>query len=356
MNSPKRKVPKLSGLVSLGIVRELPASDVEHMPTLGEKSNIPDAVDQADGISVNVDTTTKESAQFHVPPTEVSTNGSFKVSIGQLKASPFNVRNIRTDERIQEIGTSLLADGQREPITVYPGLGEDNGQYLIVSGVTRHLAAKAIGWTELEARIDTKIDSSDPLSIVRISHLHNDAAPETDIDHAIVAKQLKDKKFSMAQIAAALSYKSERHASRLMAFFDLPSSLLELGKRAPSKFTAHFAEAFRSAVNEIGEGAALVILEQTIKDDLSLKNIEQLVAAEKRRKARGDKSRKRSTRDFKQPVIAGGKEVGSMSVLQMSPTHKKVQLSAVVDSNVAALLSERLESLIKSFAEETSGE
>jgi ParB-like chromosome segregation protein Spo0J len=39
--------------------------------------------------------------------------------------SPFNVRSLRTKARIAEVARSLAADGQQEPITVYPGTGAE---------------------------------------------------------------------------------------------------------------------------------------------------------------------------------------------------------------------------------------
>jgi ParB-like chromosome segregation protein Spo0J len=67
-----------------------------------------------------------------------------QIPLTSLAPSPFNVRSVRTEARIAEIARSLAADGQREPITVYPGTGEEVGKYLIVSGVTRYLAASSL--------------------------------------------------------------------------------------------------------------------------------------------------------------------------------------------------------------------
>ncbi|MDR2689823.1 MAG: ParB N-terminal domain-containing protein [Azoarcus sp.] len=44
-----------------------------------------------------------------------------KIPLAQLAPSPFNVRSIRTLKRIEELARSLAEDGQKEPITVYPG-------------------------------------------------------------------------------------------------------------------------------------------------------------------------------------------------------------------------------------------
>jgi hypothetical protein len=50
-----------------------------------------------------------------------------KIPLTQLASSPFNVRSVRPKARIEEIAHSLAEDGQKEPITVYPG--EKDGEY-----------------------------------------------------------------------------------------------------------------------------------------------------------------------------------------------------------------------------------
>jgi ParB-like chromosome segregation protein Spo0J len=112
--------------------------------------------------------------------------GLRKISLTCLAPSPFNARSLRTEARVAGIAQSLAEDGQREPITVYPGAGEQAGKYLIVSGVTRYLAALSLGWETLEAREDATLDPANALLLVRASHLHNDTHRETELDHAYV--------------------------------------------------------------------------------------------------------------------------------------------------------------------------
>ncbi|MDR2688361.1 MAG: ParB N-terminal domain-containing protein [Azoarcus sp.] len=111
-----------------------------------------------------------------------------KIPLAQLVPSPFNVRSVRTEARIEELARSLEAEGQREPITVYSGTKEDGGKHWIISGVTRYLAASRLGWETLDARVDVTFDSADALTLVKASRLHNDTHQETDLDRAFVAK------------------------------------------------------------------------------------------------------------------------------------------------------------------------
>jgi ParB-like chromosome segregation protein Spo0J len=109
------------------------------------------------------------------PSTEIR-----KLPLTRLAPSPFNVRRLRTEARIAEVAESLAADGQREPITVYPGTEKEAGTYLIVSGVTRYLAASALRWETLDAREDATLDPANTLALVKASRLHNDTHREPD--------------------------------------------------------------------------------------------------------------------------------------------------------------------------------
>jgi uncharacterized ParB-like nuclease family protein len=107
-----------------------------------------------------------------------------QIPLAQLVPSPYNVRSVRTEARIAALAQSLAEDGQKEPITVY--LGND-GESLILSGVTRYLAAQSLGWEMLDARVVVLGSASSPLAVVKASRLHNDTQRETDLDHALRA-------------------------------------------------------------------------------------------------------------------------------------------------------------------------
>jgi len=53
---------------------------------------------------------------------------------------------------------SLREHGQREALRVYPGEGEYQGKFMIVSGVTRFLAARILGWEELDVIVDPTLN------------------------------------------------------------------------------------------------------------------------------------------------------------------------------------------------------
>lgn len=273
----------------------------------------------------------------------------FQIPLGKLRPSPFNVRKVRTPDRIQEIAQTLQ-EKQRDPITVYEGTGQDAGFFMIVSGVTRYMAAMSVGMSHLDAQIDASIDPSDPLTIVRVSHLHNDTATETDLDHAFVARDLQVAGYTLLQVAAALGYKGNRQITRLNAYFDLPEVLLDIGKTRPDKFSAPMAEIFKGAAQSIGEDAAITILKTALSKDLSRRDIEKLIDVEKRRIARDTLPRTRSTRIATQDFKVSGEKVGTMTVLQTSPGKHRIQLDTTLAPEMAEQLSEQLGALLKKFS------
>ncbi|MDR2688582.1 MAG: hypothetical protein LBB76_02340, partial [Azoarcus sp.] len=79
------------------------------------------------------------------------------------------------------------------------------GEYLILSGVTRYLAAQFLGWETLDVR-ETLDFADSPLAVVKASRLHNDTQRETELDHAILARTLQEAGHTAAEIAKALGY------------------------------------------------------------------------------------------------------------------------------------------------------
>jgi ParB family chromosome partitioning protein len=270
--------------------------------------------------------------------------GFRKIPLESLVPSPFNVRSIRTEARIAEVAQSLAADGQREAITVYPGRDADAEKYLIVSGVTRYLAAQSLGWETLTAQVDASLDSGNALALVRASRAHNDTVRETDLDHAFVARELLAAGHTAAEVAGALGC-SRRDVERLKAYFVLPASILELGKTRPEKFSASFAELLKKAVQTLGERRAFDVLKQVFAHDLSLKETASLIEEEENRRVRAPRAR----RSEKKKLNLAGREIGEKTVLVAPDGRKKIRLLLTLDASLGEDLSAKLDDLLEGF-------
>jgi ParB/RepB/Spo0J family partition protein len=275
--------------------------------------------------------------------------GIQKLPLARLAPSPFNVRSVRTDARVAEVARSLAADGQQEPITVYPGTGADAQSYLIVSGVTRYLAASRLDWKTLDARVDVTLDPENALSLVKVSRLHNDTHRETDLDHAILARELLAAGHTAAKIAEALGC-SRRDVERMKAFFALPLSVLERGKTRPEKFSMRLAELLKKAIKGIGEEKAHTLLERCLKENLSLREVERLVHAEENIQRRDARLRPWKTQAV--DLCLEGGRLGRLNVWETPEQKQKIQFSALVDKAMGERLSAQLAEFLHRFMEE----
>ena len=288
------------------------------------------------------------------------------IPLGQLRASPYNVRKHRSPSRIREIADSLTEHGQREPITVYPGTLDGEKVYFIVSGVTRHTAAIMLGWTQLECRVDERLTSADSLTIISTSRVHNDSLPESDLDIADSFVQLtQEKNYTQAQIAKALGYGSDRRVRALKAIIELPPAVREVANDFPHLFTATFAEQLKAASKILIEEEMAGLLRRFLTNDdpteITRTTLASLIRTEELKKSRaarkegakqagkGTQLRARllSTDDVK----IHGEKVGDLRVLKESETLRRIEFGVAVPSEIAEQIRALPAEVVKKIAE-----
>jgi len=324
----RRTPPKLSGLISSGIIAPAPISD------------LPEPVDAV-----------VSGPWFNSLPR--SKRGNLVVPVSQLRLSPHQSRHVRTEERIEEVKLSLSDNGQIEPITVYPGSAQNEGFLLVISGGTRLEACRRLGWTTLEAQIDEAIDPNDALGIVRISTIHNNTAVESDLDRAYTVKNLLDMNFTTAMIASAIGAKSARDVNRLLSFFKLPPSVLELGARNPAKFSATFCEVLNTAIDVVDEEGLRDLLKNAFTENWSFRELERSITMVKRQKTRNvGSTRSRSRRLVLQEYKTSNQKLGHLNILDMGNGKQRIELDATLDHELAVQVREKIELMFSSIIAE----
>jgi len=274
-----------------------------------------------------------------------------KIPLDLLVPSPYNSRRCRTEERIREIAQSLSIHGQQEPLRVYPGIEEGQGKFLILSGVTRFMSAKALGWQQLDAWVDLSLNPNDPLSLLTISRLHNETSEETDIDYVEVVNNLQAKGFDYNAIAAALGYNTFRKVYKLKAFNDLPEEIYKLALENPAKITAEFAVALKHAVAELGRDEAILLAEETVTQNLSLKKLLRRIQARARKMKHGQKRTQRQTIS----IHYGREKVGNFIVTYVPDLGKmKVSLQAHLPEGGTENFAVNLANAIRILQEESA--
>ncbi|MCL2022641.1 MAG: ParB N-terminal domain-containing protein [Betaproteobacteria bacterium] len=268
-----------------------------------------------------------------------------KIALGLLVPSPYNSRRFRPESSIQNMVQSLAAHGQREALRVYPGEGERQGKYEIVSGVTRFLAATTLGWSALDVIIDPTLNPHDPLSLIRLSRIYNDTAAETDMDHAATVADLADKDYSQEAIMKAMGFKLPRKLFKLRAFGELPEAIFEIAAQHPHKITAEFAAILKSAVAELGADKATLLAEELIADNLSKEKLIGRIKTERRKIA--DKPT-RAIKERARLIHFSDTQAGDLRLMRYpNSDEKRVKLDILLPKAAAKNLFAEIENLIQ---------
>ncbi len=272
-----------------------------------------------------------------------------KIPLDRLIPSPYNARRFRTEERIQEIVQSLATHQQREALRVYPGEGDAQGKYLIVSGVTRYLAAKTLGWLTLDAIVDPALNPQDPLALVSLSRIYNDTAQETDMDRAALVADLEAQGYSQHEIMRAMGFNTPNKLYKLRAFKELPRAIFDIAAQHPKKVTAEFADILKKAVSQLGENKAVLLAEELIAKNLSKSKLIKRLWAECRKMANQPT---RSTKERSAVINRGDVKVGDLRITRRPGSDdKKVKLEVSLPADAARSFYAELESLCQRVQE-----
>ena len=272
-----------------------------------------------------------------------------KIALGLLVPSPYNSRKFRPEQSIQDIAQSLREHGQREALRVYPGEGEQQGKYAVVSGVTRLLAATTLGWSALDVIVDPTLNPNDPLALVIASRIHNIMSKETDMDHAATVADLMEQGYNQEAIMVAMGFKFPRKLFRLRAFRELPEAIFAIAAQHPHKVSAAFADILKSAVAELGADKATLLAEELIANNLSKENLIQRIRAERRKITKPT----RATKERTALIHFGNKKVCNLIFMRYPKfTEIKVKLTSDLPEDAAWNLSIEVENLIQRMKEE----
>ncbi|MCL2076393.1 MAG: ParB N-terminal domain-containing protein [Betaproteobacteria bacterium] len=320
-----------------------------HVPVLPT----PDSSESAAVAAENVQEIPEQPAAAQKPPATAQKQPAAKqpavaqkIPISLLVPSPYNSRRFRTQRRIKEIAQSLSAHGQREALRVYRGTGDFHGKFVIVSGVTRFLAAKTLGWSALDAIIDPTLNSNVPLVLVRLSRLHNDTLAETDMDHAAIVADLEDKEgYSQGAIMAAMGFNTPRKLLKLKSFRELPKAIFNIAAQNPDKFTVELAEMLNNAVSSLGEDKAVLLANELVAENLSGEQLIGRIRVECRKIA---STPVRAKKERTALIHLGDTKVGNLRVMRYPDSDKRrVKLDVQLPEDAAKNFFIELESLIQ---------
>ena len=94
------------------------------------------------------------------------------VSISDLSRNPYQPRQYFSEEKLEELASSIKKNGIIQPIAVRPNK-TDNGKYEIVAGERRWLAAQRAGLHEIPVRV-LELSDVESLEVAIVENIQRD--------------------------------------------------------------------------------------------------------------------------------------------------------------------------------------
>lgn len=152
---------------------------------------------------------------------QVQTEDSIQsIPISSIIANPFQPRRTFSDESIQELASSISANGLLQPVVVR----EVNNQYQLVHGERRFRACQSLNKENIQALVRELSDQEMLVNALIENLQREDLNP---VDEALSYKQLNtDFQFTHDQIAESVG-KSRSHVTNSLRLLNLPDYIQE---------------------------------------------------------------------------------------------------------------------------------
>jgi ParB family chromosome partitioning protein len=188
------------------------------------------------------------------------------INIEKIEANPFQPRDHFDDELIQELAASIKRQGIIQPITVRK-LGYE--KYQLISGERRLRASKSAGLDQIPCYIRVANDEQ-MLEMALIENIHRKDLNAIEI--AISYQRLIEEcKLTHEKLSDRIS-KNRSTITNYLRLLKLPAEV-QLAMRDNKISMGHA----RAIINIIDQDVQLGILKKIINDDLSVRQVEELV-------------------------------------------------------------------------------
>ena len=191
------------------------------------------------------------------------------VSISDLSRNPYQPRQYFSEEKLEELASSIKKNGIIQPIAVRPNK-TDNGKYEIVAGERRWLAAQRAGLHEIPVRV---LDLSDveSLEVAIVENIQRDDL--NPIEEARGYKRLNEEfKYDHESISKLMS-KSRSHVSNTLRLLTLPTDVVAMLEEGT--LTSGQARPL------IGLNNASSVAEEIVAKNYSARKVEYLIKSKK---------------------------------------------------------------------------
>lgn len=213
-------------------------------------------------------------------PGKTSESGSVAmVSVEQIETNPFQPRNEFEQEALEELAESIKVLGIIQPITLRK---LDNNKFQLISGERRFRASQIAGLKEIPAYIRIA-DDQEMLEMALVENIQREDLNAIEV--AFSYQRLIDEcKLTQEQLSQRVA-KKRSTITNYLRLLKLPAQI-QSGIKEGKISMGHA----RTLINAGGEQVQLKIFQQIIDEDLSVRQVEELV-----RKLNEEKKEKKST-------------------------------------------------------------
>ncbi len=260
-----------------GLAALIPESDFDLLNTVarGEIASAPILSSQSDAVSDNVTRSTKSQAPGanSAEPAAVSSGDIRYLSIESIEPNPFQPRQIFSEEELENLAASVKSHGVLQPILVRPlPVSSKNKakspQFQLIAGERRWRAATRAHLKEIPAIVRVVDDKTAlELAIIENVQRHDISAIESAQAYRRLAKEFG---LTGEQIAGRVG-KSRASVSNTMRLLDLPVEAI--GALRENKISEGHGRALLTAS---AESARRALLRRTLRDGLSVRQLERL--------------------------------------------------------------------------------
>lgn len=193
-------------------------------------------------------------------------NSLFEVEIDKVLTNPFQPRTNFEEDAMQELANSIRELGIIQPITVRK---TENGTYQLITGERRLRAAKIAGLTSIPAFVRT----ADDQGMLEMALVENIQREDLDSIEVAISYQRLIEECSLTQENLSDRVGKKRSTiSNYLRLLKLPAEI-QLGLRQKKLSMGHA----RTLINIEDAGAQLAIFHQIIDNDLSVRQVEDMV-------------------------------------------------------------------------------
>ncbi|HEX8465112.1 MAG TPA: ParB/RepB/Spo0J family partition protein [Abditibacterium sp.] len=248
-----------------GLSALIPESDFDFLNIVARGEGAPAPIEET-GLSTS-EPTSASSAEDGV---EIPRGEIRFLAIDSIEANPFQPRQTFLEEELENLAASIREHGVLQPILVRPLPGSPVGaaQFQLIAGERRWRAATRAGLSQVPAIVRAVDDKSAlELAIIENVQRHDISSIESAQAYRRLAKEFG---LSQEEIAGRVG-KSRASVANTMRLLDLPEEAL--GALRENKMSEGHGRALLTAS---GESARRALLRRTLRDGLSVRELERL--------------------------------------------------------------------------------